>query len=44
MDQEEETASIAEQSAEELLSKAMQAGGQEEQGLMDKAKDTLTGQ
>jgi ferritin-like metal-binding protein YciE len=46
MQQEEETARIAEQSAEELLSKAMQEGEQEEeeQGLMDKAKDKLTGQ
>ena len=43
MQQEEETARIAEQSAEELLSKAMQGGEQEEQGLMDKAKDKLTG-
>jgi ferritin-like metal-binding protein YciE len=45
MQQEEETARIAEQSAEELLSKAMQEGEQgEEQGLVDKAKDKLTGQ
>ncbi|MDP9411326.1 MAG: DUF892 family protein [Actinomycetota bacterium] len=44
MQQEEETARIAEQSAEELLRKAMQGGEQEEQGLMDKAKDKLTGQ
>jgi ferritin-like metal-binding protein YciE len=44
MQQEEETARIAEQSAEELLSKAMQGGEQQEQGLMDKAKDKLTGQ
>jgi ferritin-like metal-binding protein YciE len=44
MDQEEQTATIAEQSAEELLSKAMQGGEQQEQGLMDKAKDKLTGQ
>jgi ferritin-like metal-binding protein YciE len=43
MQQDEETARIAEQSAEELLSKAMQEGEQEEQGLMDKAKDKLTG-
>ena len=43
MQQEEETARIAEQSAEELLSKAVQGGEQEEQGLMDKAKDKLTG-
>ncbi len=47
MDQEEETARIAENSAEELLQKAMQEGGQQEQqeeGLIDKAKDKLTGQ
>ena len=44
MQQEEETARIAENSAEELLQKAMQEGGQEEQGLIDKAKDKLTGQ
>jgi ferritin-like metal-binding protein YciE len=45
MQQEEETARIAEQSAEELLQKAMQEGEQEEeQGLMDKAKDKLMGQ
>ncbi len=45
MDQEEETARIAERSAEELLWKAMQQGGQEqEEGLIDKAKDKLTGQ
>jgi ferritin-like metal-binding protein YciE len=44
MQQEEETARIAEQSAEELLQKAMQEGEQgEEEGLMDKAKDKLTG-
>ncbi len=45
MQQEEETARIAENSAEELLQKAMQEGGQEEEeGLVDKAKDKLTGQ
>ena len=44
MQQEEETARIAEQSAEELLQKAMQEGDQEEEGLIDKAKDRLTGQ
>ncbi len=44
MEQEEETARIAENSAEELLRKAMQEGGQEEEGLIDKAKDKLTGQ
>jgi ferritin-like metal-binding protein YciE len=42
MQQEEETARIAENSAEELLRKAMQEGEQE--GLIDKAKDKLTGQ
>jgi hypothetical protein len=44
--QEEETARIAESSAEELLQKAMQAegGSSEDKGLVDKAKDTLTGQ
>jgi ferritin-like metal-binding protein YciE len=46
MQQEEETARTAETSAEELLQKAMQAegGSPEEQGLIDKAKDKLTGQ
>jgi ferritin-like metal-binding protein YciE len=44
MDQEEETARIAERSAEVLLRKAMQQGGQEQEGLIDKAKDKLTGQ
>jgi ferritin-like metal-binding protein YciE len=46
MQQEEETARIAESSAEELLQKAMQAegGSSEDKGLIDKAKDTLTGQ
>jgi ferritin-like metal-binding protein YciE len=44
MQQEEETARIAEQSAEGLLQKAMQEGEQEEEGLIDKAKDKLTGQ
>lgn len=49
--QEEETARIAENSAEELLQKAMQeqgqqtrGGQQEEESLVDKAKDKLTGQ
>ncbi len=42
MRQEEEAARIAEQSAGELLRKAMQ-GGEQEEGLMDKAKDKLTG-
>lgn len=44
MQQEEVAARIAENSAEELLQKAMQVGGQEEEGLVDKAKDKLTGQ
>lgn len=43
LQQEEETARIAEQSATELLQKAMQEAGQEE-GLIDKAKDKLTSQ
>lgn len=46
MQQEEETARTAEQSAEELLQKAMQEGDSqqgEEKGFMDKAKDKLTG-
>jgi ferritin-like metal-binding protein YciE len=42
--QEEETAQIAEQSAQELLQKAQQGEGQEEEGLIDKAKDELSGQ
>lgn len=42
LQQEEEAARIAEQSAPGLLQKAMQEGGQEE-GLVDKAKDKLTG-
>jgi ferritin-like metal-binding protein YciE len=44
--QEVETASIAESRAEELLQNAMQAegGSSEDKGLVDKAKDTLTGQ
>jgi ferritin-like metal-binding protein YciE len=44
MQEEEQTARIAEQNAEGLLSKAMQGGEQQEQGLMDRAKDKLTGQ
>jgi ferritin-like metal-binding protein YciE len=47
MQQEEEAARIAENSAQELLQKAMreESGQQEEEkGLMDKAKDKLTGQ
>ncbi len=43
MQQEEETARVAENSAEELLRKAMQEGGQEQEGLIDKAKDKLGG-
>jgi ferritin-like metal-binding protein YciE len=44
MRQEEETARTAEQSAQELLQKAMQEeGGQQEKGLIDQAKDKLTG-
>ena len=44
MQQEEETARIAEDSAEDLLQKAMRQGEQEEEkGLVDKAKDTLAG-
>ena len=42
--QEEETAQIAEQSAEELLQKAMRAEEPEGEGLIDKVKDRLTGQ
>ena len=46
MQQEEETARIAENSAEELLQKVMREGGQSEQdkGLIDKAKDKLSSQ
>jgi ferritin-like metal-binding protein YciE len=43
MQQEEEAARIAERSAEELLQKATQEAEQGEKGLMDKAKDKLTG-
>ena len=43
MQQEEETARSAENSAEELLRKAMNEGGPEEEGLIEKAKDILTG-
>jgi ferritin-like metal-binding protein YciE len=39
MQQEEETARIAEQSAEQLLQKAVQEG----EGIVEKAKDKLTG-
>lgn len=45
--QEEETAQIAEQSAEELLQKAMRAEAPEQEGITDKInrlKDRLTGQ
>lgn len=44
---EEETAQIAEQSAPELIQKAMGQQGQqqeEDKGLVDKARDKLTGQ
>ena len=44
MQQDEETARTAENSAEELFRKAMGVSGQEEEGLIDKAKDRLTGQ
>lgn len=47
MQQEEETAQIAEQSAEELLRKAQRAEGREEgheEGFIDKAKNKLSGQ
>jgi ferritin-like metal-binding protein YciE len=44
MQQEEETARIAEQSAEELLQKAMQGEQGEEEGLINRAKDKLLGQ
>ena len=45
MQQEEETAQIAENSAQELLQKAMhEQGGDDVEGLIDKAKDKLTGQ
>lgn len=40
--QEEQTAHIAEQSAQELLQRAQQ--GEEEEGLIDKAKEKLQGQ
>jgi ferritin-like metal-binding protein YciE len=43
LQQEEDTAQIAEQSASQLLQKAMQAREQEE-GLMDKAKEKLMGE
>jgi ferritin-like metal-binding protein YciE len=45
MDQEEQTAKLAESSSEQLLRKAMKEEGQQpEEGLMEKAKDKLTGQ
>ena len=45
MHQEEETAQIAESSTRELLQKAQQHPAEgEEQGLIDKAKDKLTGE
>ena len=45
MDQEEQTAKLAESSSEQLLRKAMkEEGKQPEEGLLEKAKDTLTGQ
>ncbi len=47
LQEEEETAQIAEQSAPDLIQKAMQAEGEqqeEEKGLIDKARDKLTGQ
>ncbi len=44
LQQEEETAQTAEQSAEKLLQKAMQAEEPEPEGLVDKIKDQLKGQ
>jgi ferritin-like metal-binding protein YciE len=47
LQEEEQTAQIAEQSAPELIQKAMGQEGQqkeEDKGLVDKAKDSLTGQ
>ncbi len=46
LQEEEETAQIAEQSAPELFQKAMQSEGeqQEDKGLIDQVKDRLTGQ
>ena len=40
----EETAQTAEESAPELIQKAMGQEGQQEEGLVDKAKDKLTGE
>ena len=39
-----ETAQIAEQSAPDLIQKAMTRQEEEEKGLIEKAKDKLTGQ
>lgn len=44
LQQEEETAQTAEQSAEELIQKAMRTEEPEEEGLIDKVKDRLRGQ
>ncbi|HEX2098919.1 MAG TPA: DUF892 family protein [Rubrobacteraceae bacterium] len=44
LEQEEETAQIAEQSAEKLLQTAMEAEEQEPEGLVDKIKDKFMGQ
>jgi ferritin-like metal-binding protein YciE len=45
MDQEEQTAKLAESTSGQLLSKAMKEEGQEpEEGLLQKAKDMLSGQ
>ena len=41
---EEETAQTAEESAPELIQKAMGQEGQQEEGLVDKAKDKLAGE
>ena len=42
--EEEETAQTAEESAPELIQKAMGQEGQQEEGLVDKAKDKLAGE
>lgn len=45
MDEEERTAKLAESTSEQLLRKAMKEEGQQpEEGLVEKAKDKLTGQ
>ncbi len=45
MDQEEQTAKLAESTSEQLLRNAMKEEGQQpEEGLVEKAKDKLTGQ